>query len=201
MINSFNLEKRNSQKKDIFAQRKKAILKKVDKSSIGEWDKKIISLCDKINKSKNYYTTSSCSGRIVLMLDQEKKGKGLFFAVSHDKISLLWLEKHLTFLSKKHKRLVKFKCEPPILHVVCRGLNSASELLEKAKKIGWKRSGINAFGKNIVLELNSTDKLEFPIINKGKILVSEDFLKLVVKQTNEKLKRGWEKIMKLELSI
>ena len=36
--------------RDRFLQRKTAVLFKLDKSSIGGWDKKIKSLCDKINK-------------------------------------------------------------------------------------------------------------------------------------------------------
>jgi tRNA(Phe) wybutosine-synthesizing methylase Tyw3 len=46
--------------------------------------------------------------------------------------------------------------------------------------------------------LNSSDRLEFPIIRKGKILVDDVFLKLIVKSSNEKLEKGWEKIKKLE---
>ena len=61
-----------------FLQRKKDILSKEDKSSKGDWDKRIIELCDKINSSEKYYTTSSCSGRVIVMLDQEEKGPGLF---------------------------------------------------------------------------------------------------------------------------
>lgn len=186
---------------DSFIQRKKAILSKIDKSSIGKWDKKIISLCNKINKLSNYYTTSSCSGRVVLMIDQEKKAKNLFLAVSHDLISFNWLKNNLNDLVKKNNKPIKFKSEPPILHVACRDLTSASELLEKARKIGWKRSGINALGKRIILELNSTDKLEFPIVNRGKVLVSDAFLRLIVKQSNEKLKKSWLKIEKLRKSI
>ena len=69
---------------DYFLQRKKSILSKPDKSSKKSWDKKIIKLCDKINLSENYYTTSSCSGRIVLMQDQEKKEHDLFLKGYHD---------------------------------------------------------------------------------------------------------------------
>ena len=63
---------------DNFLQRKNDLLNKKDKSSIGKWDEKIATLCEVINKKDNYYTTSSCSGRIVVMVDQEKKGSGLF---------------------------------------------------------------------------------------------------------------------------
>lgn len=191
-----------------FNQRKKAVLSKLDKSSIGEWDKKIKFLCENLNNSNDYYTTSSCSGRVVLMIDQEKKERGLFLNVSHDLISLDFfkdLNKINTlrvypesFPKKMITKDIKFKCEPPLLHIACKDLESASYLLEEAKKIGWKRSGIITFGKNIILELHSTDKLEFPIISNGIFLVDDNFLKIIVKQSNEKLKKGWKKIEKLQ---
>jgi tRNA wybutosine-synthesizing protein 3 len=183
--------------RDFFSQRKFAVLSKLDKSSIGGWDKRIISLCNKINFLQDFYTTSSCSGRIVLMLDKEKKSPNLFLKVWHELISFEELKEELNNLIK-NKLTVKFKLEPPILHLVCKDLNGASELLEKAKTIGWRRSGINAFRKNIVLELNSTEKLEFPILKGGKILVNDVFLKLIVKEASQKLRKGWEKIEKLE---
>ena len=73
---------------DRFNQRKKDVLSKLDKSHKSEWDEKISSLCDKINSLDDYYTTSSCSGRILLMINQDKNGKDLFLFVYHDKISL-----------------------------------------------------------------------------------------------------------------
>ena len=71
-----------------FLQRKKDVLGKKDKSFIGGWDERIRDLCLKLNKSSNYYTTSSCSGRSLLMVDQQKKGAGLFIWVGHGKINL-----------------------------------------------------------------------------------------------------------------
>ena len=71
-----------------FERRKQDVLGKEDKSSIGGIDEKIKKLCDIINKKKEYYTLSSCSGRIVLIRNIDKKQPGLFFFVSHDKIKL-----------------------------------------------------------------------------------------------------------------
>jgi len=188
--------------RDNFLQRKEAVLSKLDKSSIGDWDEPIKSLCGKVNKSDDFYTTSSCSGRAVLMIEQEKKAKGLFLEVSHELISFDWLKKALIKIEDGgNKELIKFKLEQPILHVACRDLDGASEFLEKAKHVGFKRSGILAHGKNIILELNSTERLEFPVINEGKILVDDDFLKLIVELSNEKLKRGWVKIKELKKII
>ncbi len=188
--------------RDNFLQRKQSVLSKIDKSSIGDWDKPIKPLCDKINKTSDFYTTSSCSGRVVLMIEQEKKAKGLFFEVSHELIGFDWIKKALIKIENSgNKDLIKFKLEQPILHVACRDIDSASDFLEKAKHVGFKRSGILAYGKNIILELNSTERLEFPILNNSKVLVDEEFLKLIVELSNEKLQRGWEKINELKKII
>ncbi|MCK5604714.1 hypothetical protein KAR91_22685 [Candidatus Pacearchaeota archaeon] len=184
---------------DKFNQRKMEVLKKLDKSSKGDWDNPILKLCNKINKQKNYYTTSSCSGRVLLMIDQEKKAKGLFNWVSHKKFTFNELKKEIEKLPKDTP--IKYKQDPCILHIACRSIKDAQTLYDKAKSIGWKRSGLISFEKRIVLEINSTEKLEFPIIQKGRLLVEEDFLKAVTYDSNEKLKRGWNKIKKLEQLI
>ncbi len=100
-------------------------LSKKDKSSIGKWDEKIVSLCNKINKFKEYYTTSSCSGRVVIMVDQDKKGPNLFVLESHKRISYEWI---LEGLKKSNFKDLKFKCEPPIIHIACKDIESANEL-------------------------------------------------------------------------
>ena len=182
---------------DSFNQRKKDVLSKIDKSSIGKWDEKIVSLCEKINSKENYYTTSSCSGRILLMIDQSKKGEDLFLFVSHDKITFKKLKEELSLASKKNKN-VKFKMEPCILHIACKNLEDAEKLFEIGKNAGWKRLGIIGTSHGFTFELNSTEKLEFPIIQNKKLLVDDNFLKIVLKDANKKLEMGWMKMGKLE---
>jgi len=193
-----------------FNQRKQDVLSKIDKSSVGKWDEKIASLCRKINSKENYYTTSSCSGRIVLMIDQEKKGEDLFLFVSHDKISFKKFKEELWVLLKKEPNLVenrkrnlkiKFKMEPCILHIACETLEDAEKLFEIGKNAGWKRLGIIGTSHGFTFELNSTEKLEFPIIQNKKILVDDNFLKIILEDANEKLEKGWLKIKKLEKEI
>ncbi len=185
---------------DNFNQRKKDVLSKLDKSSIGKWDEKIISLCKKINSKENYYTTSSCSGRILLMIDQEKKGENLFLFVSHDKILFNELKEELSKAITKNKK-IKFKLEPSIIHIACKTLEDAEKLFEIGKNAGWKRLGIIGTRNGFTFELNSTEKLEFPIIQNKKILVNDNFLKIVVDDANKKLEMGWMKIRKLEKEI
>ena len=241
---------------DRFNRRKKAVLLRGDRSSKGNFDKRVIKLCEKVNSLGNYYTTSSCAGRVIVMKDEDKKGPNLFQFVSHDLIdvrefkkeldkilyhqptrdfargliknyslpqnhspTLITYNKHITksvnLVNSKSKFTtrgvsgvglnclnLKFKQEPCILHVVCRNLEDAFSIIDKAQRVGWKRSGIISKGKNdFIVELISTEKLEFPLTEKGKILVDDNFLKIILKKSNENLKKGWEKIKNLEKGI
>ena len=174
-----------------FKQRKQEILNKKDKSSIGSWDKRISELCEKINSFDEYYTTSSCSGRIIVMKDVDKKGPGIFEFVSHEKVGF---EGFIIEVKKVKEGDFKFKQEPFILHVACRDLDCAKILLEKGLKAGIKRTGIISLGENIIVEFNSTEKLEFPLIKD----MDEEFLKKVIEKANNNLEKGWKKLERLE---
>jgi tRNA wybutosine-synthesizing protein 3 len=185
---------------DMFNKRKSDILSKKDKSHKGGWDRKIAELCEKINSFERYYTTSSCSARVVLMADKDKKQPDLFLKVYHDLISFEKLRKKLENIENKEKD-VKFKMEPCALHVACRTFEDAERLYSKAKLAGWKKSGIISAGKRFMVEMNCTERLEFPVIRQGKLLVNDIFLKIVVEDSNKKLKRCWEKIERLKKNL
>lgn len=187
--------KRNKLDNNIFLQRKNSILSKQDKSSVGEWDDKIKKLCDKINSKENLYTTSSCSGRIIIMFDKEDKENGLFINVWHDKLKFDQLKKAIIKIPEAEN--VKFKSEPAIVHIACKNIEDALELLKISKNAGWKRASIISLGNNIVVEIAGTEKIEFPLIDNGKILVDDEFLKIVLEKANEKLMKGWKNIDKL----
>ena len=177
-----------------FEQRKKDVLGKEDKSAKGSWDLKIVDLCEKINSLDNYYTTSSCSGKCVIMEEKTGKDGSYYLWTSHEEINFEELKK---VMEKNIGDLIKFKCESPILFVGCDSLESAKELLDKAKNSGFKQTGISFSRKLIGVEIRSGEKLEFPLIKDGKVLVTDEFLKVVVKEANKKLVRGWEKIVLL----
>jgi tRNA(Phe) wybutosine-synthesizing methylase Tyw3 len=56
-------------------------------------------------------------------------------------------------------------------------------------------------GKRIVLEMRSTEYLALPIMLNGKLLVNEDFLKILIRESNKRIERGWEKIKKLQGAV
>ncbi len=182
-----------------FSSKKQKQLSKTDKSNIGKWDDKIKGLCDKLNAKKNYYTTSSCGGRIVLLKQSDEKIENAFLFRTHKKISFNELKKAL--IGVGFDGLVEFKQNSCILHVACASLDDAQKLVDEAKFAGWKRSGIMATRRRYMVELHSTESMSFPIMDKGKVLVEDDFLKLIVNEANEKLERAWAKIEKLRKLI
>lgn len=175
----------------MFETNKKTTLSKCDKSSIGGIDKPIQDLCNIINENDNYYTTSSCSGRIVLRDGFEKTiSKWLF--VSHNEIKL---EDIKPFLNKKE---VWIRSEPMILHIACKTIDDAINLVNLARNNGFKRSGIQSLRKNIV-EISCSSSIINTILTKdSKLLVDEEYLSILVDECNNKLKKTHEKIKRFE---
>ena len=93
-----------------FLHQKQKQLAKLDKSHVGAWDKKIVSLCNKLNRNKEYYTTSSCAGRIILIKSSETKEPTLFVFRTHEKTDFHELKSALVKAKKKGN--VIFQQEP-----------------------------------------------------------------------------------------
>ena len=181
-----------------FDNSKKVFLGKKDKSNKGYWDDKIVGLCEALNDKKDYFTTSSCSGRIVLIIENEKKKPGLFLFRSHEKVDFDELKKEVEKATERvEKGVVYFKQEPCLLVVSCRDRDKQWDLFSKARNNGWKKSGILSLDKKFLVELMSTEVIAFPLIEDGKVLVDDEFLKLVIKKSNENLEKCWEKIGRL----
>jgi len=184
-----------------FEQDKEKQLARKDPSDEGKWDDAIASACKKLNENKNHYTTSSCSGRIVLIKALEEKAEGVFLFKTHNKISFKQLKKELERIKKDYKKRVDFKQETCIVVSACRSLEDAQNLVDKFKEAGWKRTGIIASRKRIIVEAMSTEHLALPIIDRGKILVDDVYLKILVRDANLKLDRVREKILRFEKTI
>jgi len=182
------------QKAMLFERQKQQFLSKPDKSSAHEIDKAILPLVRLINSKKNFYTTSSCAGRIILIKETGKKQKNIFLFKSHEKISLNEIKNALN--NAKCKETIYLKHEPCIMHIACNTFNDAIALTSAARNAGWKKSGIIS-RKNIV-EMLSTEILAAPVADNGKILVSDAYLKFLVSEANKKLAGTRIKIKKLE---
>lgn len=177
---------------------RKLCLQKQDKSKIGAIDEPIRPLYNLINQSKDYYTTSSCSGRIVLMKESSshKKDEAQWIFVSHEIVDYNRLKSKISLASLEGD--VWFREEGMILHVACRTMDHAVALVSAAREMGLKRSGIISANNKIIVEILDAEKLEFPISIDSGLLVTEEYIMTVLDIANQKLKRTRDKIKKLE---
>lgn len=174
-----------------FANDKKTFLAKLDKSKKGEIDEKVVELLQLINQQPDYYTTSSCSGRVYLWSGTGKKNETKWLRVSHDLIKR-------EFLNLQSPGLVWLRLEPLILHLACRDLNAANKLLETVRKL-YKKSCLLSASNKLVIEVRGSEFLELPLYQDGELLFKD--LDLLTKLVNEKLERIFKGIKKLELEI
>ena len=167
-----------------FSEQKKKTLTRVDKSKKGEIDAGILDLVNLINSKDSYYTTSSCSGRIILI--QKKSAKKFdceWILVSHDQIKLEDVKKAL------HEPLdakVWFRQEPMILHVACKTIDDAKRFLKLARQV-YKRAGIISPSGRIIVELIGSEFMDTIVSKDKKLLVSDEYLKILVDEANIKL--------------
>ena len=88
--------------------------------------------------------------------------------------------------------------QPAILHISCKNSGQAVKFLNVARDIGFRRSGIISIGKSkIILELISTEKIEAIVSKNRKLVIDDYYFKVLIKESNKKLEKTWEKIEKL----
>nr|O58796.2 RecName: Full=tRNA(Phe) 7-((3-amino-3-carboxypropyl)-4-demethylwyosine(37)-N(4))-methyltransferase 1; AltName: Full=tRNA wyosine derivatives biosynthesis protein Taw3 1 [Pyrococcus horikoshii OT3] len=167
----------------------------------GEVDEDIIPLLKKINSIENYFTTSSCSGRISVM---EMPHFG-------DKVNAKWLGKWHREVSlyevleaiKKHRSgQLWFLVRSPILHVGAKTLEDAVKLVNLAVSCGFKYSNIKSISnKKLIVEIRSTERMDVLLGENGEIFVGEEYLNKIVEIANDQMRRFKEKLKRLESKI
>ncbi|ADY00552.1 hypothetical protein VMUT_0339 [Vulcanisaeta moutnovskia 768-28] len=143
------------------------------------------------NKSLNdFYTTSSCSGRIALAKAPRlsySKGSGLFKFVVKWHRPVTYGEV-MNVLSNIDSGDVWFLVRAPIIHFVARDVHGALTILRMAREAGFKHSGIYSVTHDgVVVEVQGEDRFEVPIIINGKLIVTMDDLRRIIDIANETL--------------
>ncbi|XP_053749866.1 tRNA wybutosine-synthesizing protein 3 homolog isoform X1 [Panthera pardus] len=171
-------------------------LSKADLSRKGSVDEDVVELVQLLNGREQYFTTSSCAGRIIL-LDGNING----FEVQ--KQNCCWLlvthkpcvKDDVIVALKKANGDAILKFEPLILHVQCRQLQDAQILHSVAIDSGFRNSGITV-GKRgkTMLAIRSTHGLEVPLSHKGKLMVTEEYIDFLLKIANQKMEENKKRI-------
>ncbi|XP_063445456.1 tRNA wybutosine-synthesizing protein 3 homolog [Mytilus trossulus] len=183
---------------EMFEKQKTSAVSGVDFSRKGSIDVKIIDLSIFINNQKDYFTTSSCSGRIILFDDSvgesdkvtNKQGCQWLFT-SHD---LVDKSQMLPVLQDITGDCV-FKFEPFVLHVQCRTIDFAQLLLQCAVQSGFRNSGISLGKKGkYVVGVRSTHSMEVPLSQSGQLLVSTEYVEYLISLANKKMEENFRRI-------
>jgi tRNA wybutosine-synthesizing protein 3 len=181
-----------------FLENKKKILQKLENAkNNGEVDSGILPILDLINSLDEYYTSSSCYGRVVLLeipvIGDKKNAKWLgkwhhkiksddvFSAVKDAKKGQLWL-----------------LAQSPIIHVVCKDVKSADKLLKLSVSCGFKHSGLKSVDRKIVVEVLSTERLDAPVGRDGSLFCDEEYLGLLVDVANDVISKSIGKLSRFE---
>jgi tRNA wybutosine-synthesizing protein 3 len=171
-------------KKEFLDAKQKAIKSLEKACSENNADNNIISLLDIINNIESCYTTSSCSGRTVLLEIPkigDKKG-AKFLGKWHDIVSLKDI-KNASINAKKG--LIWILAQSPVIHIGCANINIADKLLKISIASGFKNSGLKSTNKNIILEICSTERLDSPVGRDGILFCNDEYLQLLVDISNE----------------
>lgn len=178
---------------DVFDERKKRAMEKLREAlRKGEVDKPIIPLLDKINRMRDYYTSSSCSGRIMLLSEGKSKKESEKYRRWHEEVSKEEFWKAVG--SYKGSNPLWLRVEPLILHVVARSIERAFEFVDLARKCGYKRVGVQRIRGAYLIEMMGSDYVSIPL---GICKCSEEIVELA----NKKLRRNLERLKKFEEAV
>lgn len=194
---------------DVFADGKAATLEKLgkpDKSRQGSVDTAAWPMIETINALPDYYTTSSCAGRINVFKEPAsgKKHEAEWLFVTHDEAHYKEVLESLEAIPVESLWL---RMEPPIFHVACRDQAAAEKLLKVCQASGWKRSGIISTGgktqkqRRVMVEIVGNERIDTPIAQDGQLLFEKSFIRFLVKKANEKLVQTRKRLEDLRLVI
>uniref|UniRef100_A0A3B3ZPL2 tRNA wybutosine-synthesizing protein 3 homolog n=1 Tax=Periophthalmus magnuspinnatus TaxID=409849 RepID=A0A3B3ZPL2_9GOBI len=166
---------------------------RMDQSKKGGVDEDIAGLVRLLNGTEQYFTTSSCSGRVILIdgvqsSDVQKQNCQWLF-VSHQKCTT----EQLAVDRSSGDAVLKF--EPFVLHVQCRRLYDAQLLHSVAINSGFRNSGLTV-GKTgkIISAIRSTHGLEVPLTHQGTLLVTPDYIHFLCQICNQKMEENLRRI-------
>lgn len=164
-------------------------------------DEKAMPIAELLKKSRSFFTTSSCSGRIILMdLDKEEgKKEGAFHAKWHRIVEFneLWKE-----IEKENKENLWFKQEPFVFLIGANSLENAEKVLKACRKAGVKRAGINFFEKGkVFVEVIGTQNMSVMVKEGSKILIEKKYMEKLLEYANRKLEKNFKVLKEFEKEL
>jgi len=169
-------------------------------------DQEVEEVLQKINVLEDFFTTSSCSGRIALISLPEigAKREARFIGKWHRPVKKEEVLEAISSAKSSRNGDVWFIAQSPIVHVACRTLEKATALLRIAIESGFKYSGIKAIAKHngrVIVEIMSTERMDVPLASDDRMLCSEAHLDFILAKANIMLNRGKEKLKRFSMRL
>lgn len=187
---------------DAWARRKKHFLKRLERECReGRVDGDIVPLLRVLNSLSDYYTTSSCSGRIQIVSARLPGDKWHMITLAkwHRPVSV---DEFLSVIRGTDHPDLWFSVQPPILHVICRTPKAALILLRLARNSGFKRAGVQGAKKQrYAVEIVGTERIEAPLRLNGIWMIREEALPMLVEVANKVLLRGKARLDRLRRAL
>ena len=166
---------------------------------IGYADADIVDLIECVFQTDNYFTTSSCSGRIVVL-------DAMYPWLRNE--AYIVLKKHTTIEVNEVASLISSQrplnrywliSSGPIIHFVARSLEAAIELIKNVRPMGFKHSGIISLNPaGVVVELVSGTWTSFLLMDSNGFVIEPSALPRIVAIANEILLEGKRRLNNLK---
>lgn len=182
---------------------------------------------DKVNRDQRFVTTSTCSGRIAIYLEDSKthrKNAGRLLYTNHHALYDInemkeaietrasgpqtlscygTVKKTPGLLADTVEGIVWFSVEPLIIHIEAIDLPSLSLLQSIAQKAGLKFSGILQASKRKLINIRGSQRIHAPVARVSQEtgltwLVTAEYLTLLQSLANDKLIINLRQIERLE---
>ncbi len=147
------------------------------------------------------YTSSSCSGRIMLLhTDKEENKKFSEFENRYHR--LVTFEEIKKDIESFKDGYLWLKVEPFIFHFATKDYNKAKDILDFCRDLGLKKAGIiSAKDGRFTCEVTNTVFISTLVKMDDKQLVSDEYLQLLLEIANQKLDSNFKKLELFESSF
>ncbi len=163
----------------------------------GEVDPPAVPLLKVLNSYEGIVTTSSCSGRVILLATskEEDKASSYFHRKWHRPVMV---EEVLEGVNSFQGDVLWFKVDPLIFHVAAKDLEIAYGLVKEARKAGVKIAGIQVIEDyRVNVEVRGIDSMALPLFWDGEKIVNDGYLRSIVPIANRKMVKNQQRLEKL----
>ena len=186
-----------------FSQYKSNAMKKLEFAlSEGFVDEDVIPVINSFNSHPDIFTTSSCAGRIQLIVlpDVGRKDSVNHRKSWHRVVTTKEVEQAISEIDIPDNSIVILQTQSPIFHLSCRTMELAIKVRGIAHGQGWKYSSlITGSDDKWNVEILSANRIDNLLFRKGVISPPDkDRLRFIVQESNKILVRAQSRLEALE---